>query len=61
MDTSAQTRLHVSADEELRQLRHVREEKDFSFVIHCDSFALCCIVVKNKTILDLKKLDSHSF
>ena len=26
-----------------------QEGKDFSFFIHCDSFALWCIVVKNKT------------
>ena len=40
MDASARTRVRVSAEEGLRQLGHVREKKDFSFVIHCDSFAL---------------------
>ena len=40
MNSSTRTRVRVSADEGLRQLGHVREEKDFSFVIHCDSFAL---------------------
>ena len=43
MVASARTRVGVSADEGLRQLGHVRGEKDFSFVLHCDSFALCCI------------------
>ena len=28
-----------------------QEGKDFSFVIHCDSFALWCIVDKTKQIL----------
>ena len=56
MDASARTRVGVSADEGLRQLGHVREEKDFSFVIHCDSLALWCIVVKkNKTILGFEE------
>ena len=62
MDASARTRVGVSADKGLRQLGHVREEKDFSFVLHCDSFALCCIiiVVKNKTILGFEEARSHS-
>ena len=48
MDASARTRVRVSAEEGLRQLGHVREEKDFSFVVHCESFALWCIVVKQQ-------------
>ena len=58
MVASARTRVGVSADEGLRQLGHVREEKDFSFVLHCDSFALCCIncCKKTKQFSDLKKL-----
>ena len=39
-----------------------QEGKDFSFVIHCDSFALWCIIVKKQHKLSgsnygLKKLD----
>ena len=55
MDASARMRVRVSADEGLRQLGRVWEEKDFSFVIHCDSFALWRIVVKNKTILGFEE------
>ena len=55
MDASARTRVRVSADKKLRQLGHVREEKYFSFVIHWDSFALWCIVVKKKTILGFEE------
>ena len=35
--------------------------KDFSFVIHCLSFALCGIVVKKIKYTALKKLDNPSF
>ena len=50
IDTSARTRVRVSTDKCLRQLGHVRKKQIFlNFVLHCDSFALWCIVVKNKT------------
>ena len=55
MDASARTRVRVSDNEKLRPLGHVREEKYFSFVIHCDSFALWFIVVTNKTILGFEE------
>ena len=49
MDMSAQMNVCIGTDEHQHQLEHIRKEKIFSFVIHCDSFALWCIVVKNKT------------
>ena len=57
---TTQTRIlckgRVSSDEGMSRrwwvsasARTCQEGKDFSFVIHCDSLALWCIVVKNKT------------
>ena len=48
MDAPVRTRVGVSSDEGLRHLGHVWEEKDFSFAIHCVSFASWRIVVKNQ-------------
>ena len=47
---------HVSSDKGMRRRWRAsasawtcHEGKDFSFVIHCDSFAFWCIIVKKKT------------
>ena len=52
MNVSAWTWVHANADKRLRQLRRVRKEIFFSFVIHCDSFAFWGIVKNKKKILE---------
>ena len=45
----------ISLDKGTRQRWCVRKETNFSFLIHCDSFALWCIVGKNKQILGFEE------
>ena len=43
-----QMRVHISAEKRLHQIRCIRQEKNYIFVIHFDSFTLWGIVVKKK-------------